>query len=174
MEDPFELLARSVDRKTVEAEMARLDREINERAARKNKLGTLLSLLPPEPVQDGPADDAPPGQTGPADPAGPTGPTGAAKPTLPEAVLQVMIEGEPGFWWTADNVLAALGQKGWSPSGKTPKNSVASTLSRLKEEGHLVRVDRGLYRLPSRDLDGLSAGGARPATLLDDEPKEDS
>jgi hypothetical protein len=168
MEDPFELIARSVDRETVQAEMDRLDREISERAERKHKLWTLLTLLPPEPVTDRPADDAPTTLTG------PTGSTGPAKPTLPDAVLQVMTEGEAGSWWTADNVLVALAQKGWSPGGKTPKNSVASTLSRLFDEGHVVRVDRGLYRLPSATLDGLSAGGARPATLLDNEPKEDS
>ena len=155
MEDPFELIARSVDRRAVMAEIDQLDGEISRLAARKNKLMTLLSLLPGVPV------------------------TGeihveVQKPSLADAIPLVMAEGGRDAAWSADEILSALVAKQWAPGGKTPKNSVASTLSRLLDEGHLVRVGRGLYKIPSETSDGANAGTAEPATLLDDETGEDS
>jgi hypothetical protein len=154
MEDPFELIARTVSRGDVEAEIDQIDRELEGLWERKRKLQTLLTLLPPD---GGGGDDEP--ESVPAPPV---------KPSLAEAILRVMAE-QSHAAWSGEEVLTALARKDWAPGGKTPKNSVAATLSRLRDEGRLRRVDRGLYELPPETSGGDSAGAARPATLLDDE-----
>jgi hypothetical protein len=68
------------------------------------------------------------------------------RPGLKDATLKVM-HTEPAASWNAENLLAALESQGWAPHGKTPKNSVAATLSRLLAMGEVERVGHGAYRL---------------------------
>src|SRR5690349_8652276 len=153
MEDPFELLARSVDRQSVIADIQRLDGEITERAERKNKLMLLLSLLP-EPGADAESD---------AEPA----PIANAKPKLADAVLYVIADGGRDAVWSADEVLSALVRNGWQPGGRTPRNSVDATLSRLRRNGKLRKVATGRYRLSPAQTGEDGAAGNSAATLLD-------
>jgi hypothetical protein len=68
--------------------------------------------------------------------------------TLVDAVIAVM-RTDPGRVWTADEILADLRRRGWAPQGQTPKNTIDATLSRARQAGAVVRLERGEYRLPS-------------------------
>lgn len=156
MSDPLETLARSVDRDELQAEIDRLNAEIQQRARRLGKLQTLMQLLLDIelPRQEGeqPQDGSPP-------------PT--IRPSLPDAVLFVMREHPENTVWTSDKILIGLQRKGWEPGGKTPRNSVDATLSRLRRMGAVERPAPGTYKLPSGNSDGVSAAGNSAASLLD-------
>lgn len=62
-----------------------------------------------------------------------------------ERVMQTDPEGE----WTGERVLDELKERGWQPRGKTPRNSVDATLSRLRSLGRVSRVNPGVYKLPA-------------------------
>jgi hypothetical protein len=70
----------------------------------------------------------------------------AGRPRTADAVLRLMSE-HPDVPWTSDALLAHMRDRGWAPGGKTPKNSVAATLSRLKADGRVERVGAGLYKI---------------------------
>jgi hypothetical protein len=83
-----------------------------------------------------------------------------ARPSIPQAVLTVM-ETAPDSEWSTDDLYAALESRGWLPGGKTPRNSLQATVSRLVEDDKLERVGTGVVRFP--------AGQGRDASLLDQE-----
>jgi hypothetical protein len=161
MTDPLELLAATVDRGAVEREIRQLDREIQERALRMNKLRTLLSLFPGD--QQTAVDKGTSVAT--AETTGSGSVSANVRPSLADAVLLVMQEA-PDDTWTGNKVLTSLGHKGWAPGGKTPRNSVDATLSRLRKAGKVTWHGPGMYKLPS-ESDGDSAAGNSAATLLD-------
>jgi hypothetical protein len=68
--------------------------------------------------------------------------------TMYEAVLTVMAT-QPEAAWTAEQILVVLKQRGWTPGGQTPKNTVDATLSRLTTSRDVRRVRRGHYQLAS-------------------------
>lgn len=70
----------------------------------------------------------------------------AERPGLADAILRGMNE-NPDAAWKADAILSHLVNRGWAPAGKTPKNSIAATLSRLAAMGEVERVGHGEYRL---------------------------
>jgi hypothetical protein len=156
MNDPLETLARTVDRGELQAEIDRLEAEIQERGRRLGKLQTLRQLLvdiePSPPAGEAPAQNSHP----------------AVRPSLPEAVLIVMRELPANTLWTSDKVLIELQRRGWEPGGKTPRNSVDATFSRLRRAGAVERSAPGTYKLPSASADGVSAAGNSAASLLDE------
>lgn len=157
MNDPLEVLAGAIDRREVEREIAQLNAEINERAARLNKLQVLLGLLPTLPQAA--ASPAVVSQT-------------SIRPSLANGVRLVMEEFGPDTAWTGDKVLAALSQKGWEPGGKTPRNSVDATLSRLRRDGKVERIGPGTYKLSTASAVEAGAAGNSAATLLDEVAEE--
>jgi len=70
----------------------------------------------------------------------------AERPGLATAMLVIM-SSPPSSQWTADLLLGHLASRDWAPRGKTPKNSVAATLSRLVADGKVVRVKAGTYQI---------------------------
>jgi hypothetical protein len=155
MNDPLETLARTVDRGELQAEIDRLEAEIQERGRRLAKLQTLRQLL----TDIAPSHSAgePPAQNSHPD----------VRPSLPEAVLIVMRELPTNTLWTADKVLIELQRRGWEPGGKTPRNSIDATFSRLRRAGAVERTAPGTYKLPSDNSDGIGAAGNSAASLLD-------
>jgi hypothetical protein len=71
-----------------------------------------------------------------------------SRPPLGQAVLTLMrFTPDREDSWTADDVLEGLIARSWEPGGKTPRNSVAATLSRLRRDGLVERVAPGRYAL---------------------------
>lgn len=71
----------------------------------------------------------------------------ADKPPLAAAIETIMrTEDRP---WQVEELLAALTARGWAPGGKTPRNSLDATLSRLRRDDRVERLAPGVYRLPS-------------------------
>jgi hypothetical protein len=148
-DDPLEILATSIDREAVEQEIAKLRAEIEVRGARVTKLITLLGLLPER--ENVVSSDS-------ATVAEQT----TIRPSLADAVLIVMRERPSNVLWTSDTMLARLDEKGWTPGGKTPRNSIDATFSRLRKAGQVQRPMPGMYNLPSSD--GATAAGNSAAT----------
>lgn len=89
---------------------------------------------------------------------------GTTRLTVVESILELMSDGKP---WTADQLLAALRSRGEAPRGKTPKNSIQATLSRMTTAGTIKRPSTGVYKIPSETSGGDSGAEAdAPETLL--------
>jgi hypothetical protein len=70
------------------------------------------------------------------------------RPSLGRAIQTVMAsDGDRA--WTTDELLTALKAHGWAPGGKTPRNSLDATLSRLARNGSVERRGSGIYALPT-------------------------
>ena len=69
-----------------------------------------------------------------------------AAPPLRKAILMLLTEVSPTYL-TRDDILAELARRGWSPGGKTPRNTVISRLSELARDGAIKR-DKNRYWLP--------------------------
>ena len=82
------------------------------------------------------------------------------RPGLAEAIMRIMSP-TPGLEWTSDLLLGHLMSWDWAPRGKTPKNSVAATLSRLRAEGKMKRVRPGVYTLAHSGQDSPPAATER-------------
>ncbi len=70
----------------------------------------------------------------------------AERPGVAEAILRIMNEQDEALW-TAEALLARMSELGWAPRGRTPKNSISATLSRLRSNGEVEREDAGTYKL---------------------------
>lgn len=149
MSDPLEVLTQSIDRTQLWKEAERLEDEIQERARRLNQLQTLMRLI----------DEL--------DPEPQLARQEAARPSLADSILIVMREWPDNTVWTADKILAGLKRRNWTPRGKTPRNSVDATLSKLRRNGALERPGPGVYKLPSTAVGGVSVAGNSAANLLD-------
>jgi hypothetical protein len=89
------------------------------------------------------------------------------RPSLATSILAVMETGEE---WNADLLLAHLELRNQAPRGKTPKNSVAATLSRLTSEEKVKRIRPGLYTLVRNGQDATPAatGGTQQQRLVEE------
>jgi hypothetical protein len=74
---------------------------------------------------------------------------GDKRPTLALAIFLVMDSGRPEQTaWTAPQVMVALRERGWMPSGKNAEHTVRTKLGQLAKDGSLVRrVRHGVYTL---------------------------
>jgi len=163
--DPLNKLTQTFSLVELRAEKATLDAEIAVRARRANQIERLISLLTDVGNEQGessdePSDEDAPTVSGEVDPQ-------AQRPSLDDAILRVMSEWDPMTLWRGDKLLVELERKGWAPGGRTPRNTVDATLSRLKKQERLERVDRGVYKLPSETSDGNSAARANAAETLE-------
>jgi hypothetical protein len=68
------------------------------------------------------------------------------RPSLKASILTIM---EMADEWSAELLLSQLTSYGLRPPGKTPRNSVAATLSRLADAKKVRRVRKGVYSLAS-------------------------
>lgn len=116
----------------------------------QSRIAVLNSLLSHRRAMDEPA-------------ASPTAePTEAlGRPSIGRAAITVMETQPVGKAWDADELYAELEKRTWLPGGKTPRNTMQATLSRLVKSGRLDRPFPGVYTLP--------AGHRRDASLLDQE-----
>jgi hypothetical protein len=74
--------------------------------------------------------------------------------TRPERTITDLIDGAlPGLpdSFTAKDVLAAIQAAGWQSAGKTPLETVRTTLRKFTERGTLVACGRGRYCKPDVD-----------------------
>lgn len=83
------------------------------------------------------------------------------RPSIAQAALIVMATKRVGYGWTADELYDELEQRAWLPGGKTPRNTMQATMSRLVKTRQLERPMQGIYTLP--------ADHRRVATRLDQE-----
>jgi hypothetical protein len=88
------------------------------------------------------------------------------RPSLAQSILDLMETAEE---WNADLLLGHLTSLERAPQGKTPKNSVAATLSRLRAEGKVRRVRPGFYSLarPGQDAKPAATGDAQQQRLVE-------
>jgi hypothetical protein len=70
------------------------------------------------------------------------------KPTLAQAIVRLMIEGDRTEWPTSA-IMEALESRGWMPNGATAEHAVRSKLAKLArgENAALERVHHGTYAL---------------------------
>jgi hypothetical protein len=162
--DPLQTLAQSFNRAELQEEYDKLMAEIQILGQRAGRLQRLIGLLD---EIEGPEGD--PGRSDPEqDLKTRIDALREARPSLTDAILLVMGEMTPDTIWTADKILIELERHGWAPGGKTPRNSVDATLSRLNKLKLVQRRAPGTYTLPSETSDGSHAATAGAATLLDE------
>jgi hypothetical protein len=157
--DPLDKLTSSFSLDELRAERNRLDAIITRHARRKNRIDILINLLTDLDDEGGAVDES---ESAPAEVE-----AEAERPSLDDAILRIMGEWEPITVWTGDKILIQLERKGWAPGGRTPRNTVDATLSRLTKQGRLERASRGVYKLPSETSGGNGATGASVAETLD-------
>lgn len=161
----------------IEREMAELDQQIQALAARMNTLRGALELkqrfrnlygeTPTSQTEVSSAENDPVSGV-PFIPSVTKVHAPELRPSsISKSVLLVMESSPEKREWSVGDIYSALVDRGWLEDSKQSERSLGAALSRMKSDGEVRRVSRGLYAPPS------SANAASPSLLDSQEDESD-